>query len=174
MKKVILMVSLVTVIFSSVAMAQGSGTIISSGSIIQTHSQCALAPESVEQVINLGQIADSTLAENEGTGSSARRQFMIKLNDCEVGPQGTVTVVFGGIAGKDGRLAINGEASGASIAINDINDEPLPLGAESQPIKLLPRNNVLVFSLYLQGDGVVENINAGDYQAVASYTLSYN
>lgn len=77
----------------------------------------------------------------------ARTQFMIKLNDSEVDSQRTVPVVFSRIAGKDGRLAINGEASGANVTIIEINGKPLPLGTETQPIKRLPGNNDLVTPL---------------------------
>lgn len=161
---------------SSICMAadQGSGKVTMAGSIIGTQAPCIISPESIDQTVELGQVADVVLLESHGTGKSTPRQFPINLEQCEVTGNGAVSVTFNGMSGKDGRLAITGTASGASVAFTDDSGDVLRLGKPSKGFKLNEGSNTLRFSTYLQGDGAPENIKPGDYQAVTDFTLSYH
>lgn len=164
---------LTTFAFSSAAMAEGSGRMTVSGSIIKTQTSCAIAPESIDQTVTLGQVADAALLENNGSGKSVPQHFNIRLEDCEVSGGNSVTVTFVGAEGKDGRLGITGTASGASVALTDGTGNVLELGKPSKNFSLQNGNNTLPFTVYLQGDGVPGNIQAGDYQAAAGFMLNF-
>jgi type 1 fimbria pilin len=172
-KGLIAVLSLITLTFSSAAMAEGSGKVTVSGSIVKTQASCAIKPESVDQVIDLGQVADAMLLENNGNGKSTPQHFNIELEGCDVSGDNGVTVTFVGMEGKDGRLGITGTASGASIAFADGSGSVLELGKPSKSFALQNGNNSLPFTLYLQGDGVPGNIKPGDYQAVADFKLNF-
>lgn len=160
---------------SSICMAadQGHGAVTMRGSIISTQVPCVITPESIDQTVELGQVSDTVLLENNGSGKSTPRVFSIDLEQCEVTGSNAVSVTFTGTSGKDGRLGITGTASGASVAFTDGSGDVLPLGKPSESFKLNEGNNTLRFATYLQGDGVPGNIKPGDYQAVADFTLSY-
>ncbi|CAI2092119.1 Fimbria A protein precursor [Serratia fonticola] len=144
-----------------------------SGSIIKTQTSCAIAPESIDQTVTLGQVADAALLENNGSGKSTVQRFNIQLEDCEVSGGNSVTVTFVGVEGKEGRLGITGTASGASVALADGSGNVLELGKPSKSISLQNGNNILPFTVYLQGDGVPGNIQAGDYQAATGFMLNF-
>ncbi|ALL40279.1 fimbria A protein [Serratia marcescens] len=174
--KKLMTVSLISLgMVSSVCVAadQGHGKATMVGSIVSTQASCSISPESVDQTIDLGQIADTVLLEANGSGKSTPRSFAINLENCEVGAGSSVSVTFSGMEGKDGRLGISGTASGASIAFTDGTGEVIKLGQPSKSFSLQNGNNILPFAVYLQGDGVPGNIKPGDYHAVADFTLSY-
>jgi type 1 fimbria pilin len=152
---------------------QGHGKAAMVGSIVSTQPTCSLSPESVDQTIDFGQIADTVLQAGNGSGKSTPRNFSINLENCEAGGGNSVNVTFSGAAGKDGRLGISGTASGASIAFTDGAGEVIKLDQPSKSFALQNGNNILSFAAYLQGDGVPGNIKPGDYQAVANFTLNY-
>lgn len=174
--KKLMVVSLVSLgMISSVCVAadQGHGKATMVGSIVSTQATCSISPESTDQTIAFGQIADTVLLEANGSGKSTPRNFTINLENCEVDTGSGVNVTFSGMEGKDGRLGISGVASGVSIAFTDGTGELIKLGHPSKTFSLQNGNNTLPFSVYLQGDGVPGNIKPGDYQAVADFTLSY-
>lgn len=172
-KNLLAVLFLTTIAFSSATMAEGNGRVTVSGSIIKTQTSCSLAPESLDQTIALGQVADAALLENNGSGKSTVQRFNIQLEDCEVSGGNSVTVTFVGVEGKEGRLGITGTASGASVALADGSGNMLELGKPSKSISLQNGNNILPFTVYLQGDGVPGNIKAGDYQAAAGFMLNF-
>lgn len=170
---VVSLISLGMVSSVCVAAGQGHGKATMVGSIVSTQTSCSISPESVDQTINLGQIADTVLLEANGSGKSTARPFSIDLENCDVGDGNSVSVTFSGMEGKDGRLGISGSASGASIAFTDGTGDVIKLGQPSKSFSLQNGNNTLPFAVYLQGDGEPGNIKPGDYQAVADFTLSY-
>ncbi|WP_454889407.1 fimbrial protein [Serratia quinivorans] len=167
------LISLAMVSSVCVAADQGHGQATITGSIVSTQPSCSLSPESVDQTIDFGQIADTVLLAGNGTGKSTSRNFSINLENCDVTGNNSVNVTFVGMAGKDGRLGIIGTARGASIAFADGSGEVIKLGEPSKSFSLQNGNNTLTFSAYLQGDGVPGNIQAGDYQAVADFAVTY-
>ncbi len=185
--KKILLVTAMTGLMTAGAYAapenSGNGKVTFNGSIIT--APCSIAPESVDQIVELGQISDALL-ENNGTsdGQSSPVPFDIKLVDCTIKTGDTVKVTFSGTAATDeadALLAITGTASGAGVQIIDSNNTPITLNKKSDSThKLQPTSNTLKFSAYVKGLGsqgetpAPVKIVSGDFQAVTDFVLSYN
>lgn len=153
---------------------QGQGTVTFTGSIID--APCSIAPESVDQTVELGQISNALLKKG---GKSTSKPFTINLEHCEIEEgKKNVSVTFTGVAtsieGHNGMLSINGQASGASVAITDAGGNLIKLGTASPLVGVNEGNTALRFAAYLQGDGS-ENavVTPGDFTAVADFTLAY-
>lgn len=153
---------------------QGHGKVTFTGSIID--APCSIAPESIDQTVELGQISNVAL---QNSGKSTPRNFSIALENCVFsGPTATnkVTATFTGmesIAGN-GLLGITGTAKGASVAITDGSGQVITLGTPTREQALQNGSNTLNFAAYMQGDGATATITEGDFQAVADFTLAYN
>jgi len=161
---------------TSVAQAadQGHGKVTFTGSIID--APCSIHPDSIDQTVDLGQIANVALA---GGGKSTPRNFTIDLENCMFGTPATrnnVTVTFTGMesAAGNGLLGITGTASGASVAVTDGSGTVIELGTPIKAQLLQEGNNTLSFSAYLQGNGASATITEGNFQAVTDFTLAYN
>ncbi|CAI0993411.1 Fimbria A protein precursor [Serratia fonticola] len=168
----------VAVVFgmSSLAHAadQGHGKVTFTGSIID--APCSIAPESVDQTVDLGQISNAALKDS---GQSTPKNFDIKLEDCSFGTpaaKNKVKVTFTGMesASGNGLLGITGNAKGASVAITQADGSVIKLGTPTKEQVLQDGNNTLNFAAYMQGDGASAAITEGDFQAVADFTLAYN
>lgn len=185
MKKIIL-ATLISGAMSASALAAdaGSGTVTFTGSIIE--AACSIAPDSVDQTVELGAVASSQLAEN---GKSTPRTFQIELQNCDMSfetgtdAEGdpilvkTVSASFtGGISAGDTdqtQLAIIGTASGAGVVIMGPNGEPVKLDgtpSSTPALNLQNGQNILQYAAYLQGNGTVV---PGDFTALATYSLNY-
>ncbi|CAI2021030.1 Fimbria A protein precursor [Serratia proteamaculans] len=170
---------LATVItFSAMSMAhaadQGHGKVTFTGSIID--APCSIAPESIDQTVELGQISNAALKDS---GQSTPKNFDIKLEDCSFGTpaaKNKVQVTFTGMASASGNglLGITGNAKGASVAITQADGQVIELGKPTKEQALQDGNNTLSFAAYMQGDGASAAITEGDFQAVADFTLAYN
>jgi type 1 fimbria pilin len=153
---------------------QGHGKVTFTGSIID--APCSIAPESIDQTIELGQISNAALKDS---GQSTPKNFEIKLEDCSFGTpaaKNKVQVTFTGmesVAGN-GLLGITGNAKGASIAITQGDGAVIELGKPTKEHVLQDGNNTLSYTAYMQGDGASAVITEGDFQAVTDFTLAYN
>ncbi|QNQ55437.1 fimbrial protein [Serratia liquefaciens] len=157
---------------SAFAADQGHGKVTFAGSIID--APCSISPEAADQTVELGQISKVALV---GEGKSTPRKFSIDLENCsfaEKDAKNKVSATFTGMAAENGRLAIGGTASGASIAILDAAGKAIKLGQQTTAQTLQNGNASLNFTAYLQGDGDKATITEGDFQAVADFTLAYN
>lgn len=162
-------------VFGSVSVAnaadQGHGKVTFTGSIIE--APCSIAPNSIDQTVDLGAIANVTLADG---GNSQPKEFNINLEKCSVTTAKTVSTTFDGPAGKGGLLGMIGDAKGASIAITDGSSNIVELGKPTtgQLISVGATEATLPFSAYLKGDGGdAASIIPGKFQSVANFTLSY-
>jgi type 1 fimbria pilin len=149
----------------------GHGKVTFTGSIID--APCSIAPESIDQTVDLGQISNVAL---EGGGHSKPKNFDIKLEDCSFGTPAAknkvqVTFTSMGPVADNGLLGIKGDAKGASVAIVQADGQVITLGEPTKVQTLQDGNNTLSFAAYMQGDGA---ITVGDFQAVADFTLAYN
>jgi len=168
----------VAVVFgmSSLAHAadQGHGRVTFTGSIID--APCSIAPESIDQTVELGQISNASLKDG---GQSAAKSFEIKLDHCSFGTpaaKNKVQLTFTGMesAAGNGLLGITGNAKGASVAITQADGQVIELGKPTKEQALQDGNNTLTFAAYMQGDGASATITEGDFQAVTDFTLAYN
>lgn len=175
MKKIILAALVSGAMSTSVLAAdsQGDGTVTFEGSII--NAACGIAPESVDQTVNLGQVTTKQLL---GGGTSRPVPFTIELVDCEMddpaSPNNLAKVTFtGGISSEvAGALAIQGAAAGAGVVIIGLNGLPVTLdGSTSTDVKFQNGDNSLLFSAYLKG--ATAAATPGAFTALANFTMDY-
>ncbi|ROL62660.1 fimbria A protein [Pseudomonas protegens] len=163
--------SVVSIAADPVAKDQGRGTVTFTGAVID--SPCSISSNSVDQVVELGLISNGVLQANDGKGTSKPKNFEIQLEGCSVATAKTVTTTFTGAAGKDKRLGVTGNAKGVSIVIADGAGAPIDLGKPTVGHGLQEGNNTLLFSAYMQGDGVAADIVPGDFKGVVDFSLAY-
>ncbi|CAI0766273.1 fimbrial protein [Serratia quinivorans] len=170
-----------SVVSTANAANQGSGTVTFSGSII--NAPCSIAPDSVDQTVNLGSVANKALKDG---GKSSPQTFNIKLQDCDITglAKNTVTATFTGTPSKinANNLGLSGTASGASIVLTQGGTD-IKLGEATTATKVGEGNNTLTFAAYLQGEtvtaatktdsAVYAPIVPGDFKSVANFTLAY-
>lgn len=149
---------------------QGSGTVTFNGEIID--APCSVAPESVDQVVEMGQISNRVLLDQ---GKSSTKPFNIELQDCDITTQKSVNITFGGSAdiNNPDLLGIAGSASGAGIGIVTGSGEQVQLGQAADTTTLLEGDNTLEFAAYLQGSSASQAVVPGEFTSVANFTLAY-
>lgn len=151
---------------------QGHGHITFNGSIID--APCSIAPDSVDQTVPLGQVANSALKDG---GESTPVPFQIKLENCDITTSKSVQVTWSGASdnaasgASDKMLGITGTAKGAGIMLKDASEKDVTFGTATPAQKLVAQDNVIQMSAYLKGDGAT--INPGDFTGAADFTLSY-
>ncbi len=160
---------------------QGSGSITFTGSIIT--APCSIAPDSVDQTVNLGSVANKAL---ENGNKSSPQTFNIKLQNCDISDLSnkTVTTTFTGTpsAGNANNLGLNGSAKGASIVLSQ-GGADIKLGEATAATKVIEGTNTLTFAAYLQGEtttaasgttpATYAKIVPGDFKSVANFVLAY-
>ncbi|MGL5840662.1 MAG: fimbrial protein [Aeromonas hydrophila] len=156
----------------------GSGKVTFKGEII--NAPCSVAPESVEQEVNMGQINTKELVKG---GESNTSPFSIKLLNCEISEkEDAVKVTFSGIKDPvDNSLLViggdngNSQASGAGIKMTAPGGAPIVLGTPTAAFALTNGDNELLFSAVLKGyaDQTANPLQAGAFTAVTNFTLSY-
>jgi len=185
MKKVILAALVSGVVMSTSAFAdQGHGKVTFKGEIID--APCSISSDSIDQTVELGQIANSILAAG---GSSTPKQFTIQLDDCVFATDPTtsaplldkVAITFSGAsAGFNPELlgvtGLSGDVDNVGIQITDTKGTPINMGiSTTQEHQLQEGSNTLQYSAYLTGANVgVENIPLGKFEGVTNFTLAYN
>lgn len=160
------------------AVDQGHGKVTFTGSIID--APCSIAPEAVDQTVELGAISKVALKEG---GKSTPRNFQIKLENCELTvddkdpkKNNTVSLTFtGATSAVDAKLlGITGTAKGAGIGLTDGSGNDIVLGTATKAISLQNGSNTLSFAAYLQGDSASKAVIVpGEFQSVADFTLAY-
>lgn len=151
---------------------QGHGKVTFTGSIIE--APCSIAPESIDQTVNMGQISSAALQANGNTGTSTPRNFVIKLENCaEVTSKSVISTFTGASGATEGSLGITGTAKGASIILTNGDGKQIKLGKAADAHMLQDGSNTLLYSAYLQGDGQAATVTPGDFTAIADFTLAY-
>ncbi|WOX53024.1 fimbrial protein [Aeromonas sp. CD] len=149
----------------------GSGKVTFNGEII--NAPCSVAPESVDQVVEMGQVSTKELVNG---GESNSKPFSIKLLNCEISEkEDAVKVTFSGASEQDGLLVIGGGAAGAGIKMSAPGGAPIVLGTPTAAFNLVNGDNELPFSAVLKGytDQTANPLKAGAFTAVTNFTLSY-
>lgn len=154
---------------------QGKGVITFKGTIID--APCSISQASQYQTVEMGQIANVALKDG---GKSTPAPFKIELLGCDLGVLKAATATFKGSPATNPDLfALNGSASGASLAIADHKGVLIKMGAKSPAQSLASGDNFLQFSAYLQGDPKAAEgaekteITTGEFDTIASFTLAY-
>ncbi|WP_265494880.1 fimbrial protein [Providencia heimbachae] len=172
MKKIILATLISGAMSASVLAADmGHGKVSFKGSIIT--APCSISPDSIDQTVDLGLVADSTLA---GGGKSTPRTFDVLLENCKAEDlESGVQLTFSGAAASfdatNKTLGIIGTASGAGVQITNPAGQVVTLGTPSPFQAIQEGNNTLRFAAYLIGDG--DKATTGEFSSVADFTLNY-
>lgn len=146
---------------------QGSGSFKFYGSIID--APCSIQGDK-NQDVPLGQISNAALLNN---GKSKPKDFHIKLVNCVLTTKNAVSVTFTGPKGTiEDSLGMSG-VSGASIIMNDGNNQRIKLGQPTALQTLANIDNSLDFTAYVQGNPGVTDIELGDFTATTNFTLAY-
>ncbi|MEY0164535.1 fimbrial protein [Providencia rettgeri] len=165
MKKVIIGVCVSGMISSSaLAVDQGHGKVTFKGEIID--APCSISADSVDQTVELGQIANSILANG---GASSPKQFTIELEDC-VFPNNAgvkyndkVQITFSGasagfnpkLLGVTGLTPNDALVGNVGIQITDTQGMPIDMGVStSQAHQLQEGSNTLQYSAFMRGANV--------------------
>lgn len=169
-----------TLMLSNISLAdgQGSGRVTFNGEII--NAPCSVAPESVDQTVEMGQISSRALVNR---GESDARIFSINLENCEIDESNdAVKVTFIGTPDPhDNSLLgfIGGTASGAGILLRGAGGAPIVLGAATPAQAITNGDQSLVFSAALKGYGLAaghqppEAVTAGEFTASTTFALTY-
>ncbi|HAN8777297.1 TPA: type 1 fimbrial protein [Escherichia coli] len=153
---------------------QGQGVVNFKGSVI--NAPCGIAPESVDQTIDFGQISKAHL---NNDGQSIQKPVDIKLVNCDFSdgsaPNKTVEVQFTGTteaggAGTD--LGLSRTNAIIRMAAQDGTLVTFDGSAKTNATKLMDGNNTLHYQAWVQkGQKPVEE---GEFSAVANFALTYN
>ncbi|OEE49813.1 fimbrial protein [Vibrio anguillarum] len=175
MKKTIIasaMMMLSASVFAAAAEDTGHGVVNFTGAIID--APCSIAPESMDQTINMGLISNDLL---EKQGETPVRPFSIHLESCSTETAKAATVTFSGRSDsvEKKNLAISGAGKGAAIAlVNQLDDSVIELGTKTKAISIVEGDNVLQF-----GAKLVSNLKEGDkatpgeFKATTNFIISY-
>ncbi|HDZ8855631.1 TPA: fimbrial protein [Aeromonas dhakensis] len=153
---------------------QGHGTIKFIGAIID--APCSIAPESVDQTVQMGEIANVLLNKQ---GATPLRPFEIHLEDCDFATASDATVTFNGIPADTAKksLALNGGGSGGAISlVNKQSGEEIVLGTPTKVASLVNGDNHLKFGAKVistvAADGKVKAV-PGEFDASADFIMTY-
>lgn len=144
------------------------GTITFSGAI---HiAPCSIKPESADQTVQLGSLAQHKLASG---GKSESRPVLIELEGCNLSSleDKTVTTTFTA-APSDVVPGAIGTTGGVGIMMTH-GGRPIVLGTPTAARLLAAGdNNTLEFGAYVQGQATGA-IVPGEFSAVTNFTLAY-
>ncbi|WP_230354406.1 fimbrial protein [Lelliottia sp. WAP21] len=169
-KKLAVCAALMSVVsFSAAAADQGSGVVNFKGTVVD--APCSIAPESVDQTIDFGQISKSQLA--AVNGMSVQMPVNIKLVNCDNSTLQTVAITFTGATASTAptELLTSGPTNTA-VVMNGYGSD-VAWGTEVSGIDLSSADTTLQFNAWVKqkSGGVVAE---GDFQAVTNFTLAYS
>jgi type 1 fimbria pilin len=151
---------------------QGSGAVNFVGAIVD--APCSIDPESTDQTVNMGQVANASLAVN---GKGQVNMFNIKLEGCALDTAKSVDVKFSGAADATAKtnLALQGDAKGAAIELKNMSTgEKIELGKVTSFTDLMDGTNTLKFGATLVKTATgEEEIIPGEFSAIADFVLAY-
>jgi len=159
-------VAMALVSFGANAANQGQGIVNFKGTVID--APCSIAPESVDQTIDFGQISKSHL-NNEGI--SVKKPLNIKLVNCE--PNKSVAVTFTGatLTGDNTALGTAGD-TGTAVVISGQDGQLVQFGSEGATQSLKEGENTLHYSSWVKAASK-GSAKEGDFTAVANFNLTY-
>lgn len=147
----------------------GHGVIKFVGAILD--APCSIAPQSVDQTIQMGQISNSLLVQQ---GEGPLRPFEIRLEGCALDTAKTASITFNGIAddSKKKRLFLNGAAKGAAIAmVSQLDGSEVTLGTPTKALSLVGGDNTLKFGAKMVKNG--EQAILGEFTATSDFIITY-
>lgn len=159
-------------VFAATAVTVSGGTVNFNGSIV--NAACAVASDSINQTVNMGQVKATDLAVSGSVASAV--PFNINLQDCDTSVATTAAVTFTGVAasGAPTDLAAGTGASPAknlAIRLFDSAGTAVVLGSVTKAVNLVGGSNRLPFvAKYYTALG---GVTAGDASATTTFLMTY-
>jgi type 1 fimbria pilin len=149
---------------------QGHGAVKFIGAIID--APCSIAPESVDQTIQMGEISASLLEKN---GASPVRPFEIHLENCDIDTAMSATVSFNGIPSGNSYLALNGGGAGGSLAlVNKNSGADIVIGQATKVADLVNDDRHLKFGAkIIRGAEDRSDILPGEFDVSSDFIMTY-
>lgn len=149
-----------------------NGTVTFNGRILET--PCSVSQNDLQQTVEFGEISKAVLESGE---TSNIRTFDITLKNCTFDVSTTTTIVFNGgtAAGTNDRLALNGGATGAGIAVEYAGSK-IKFDGETPAVDqsvLANGDNNFTFTTYVEKLPSATAINVGEFSTTANFVISY-
>ena len=178
LNKILTIISVTSVLASPMTHAEAEpGKIHFEGAV--TATPCGIVPESLNQVVQLGQVSKANLLQG---GASERQDFEIRLVNCTFGPNDnkTVSITFSGDTsmGFANELKTRGDSGNTVIKLYDHDENPVNFDQALEAVDLVEgsnEQNILHFSAEVamsKQDGAT--VTEGDFDALSTFTLAYN
>jgi len=175
-----LLITLASVSFNlNAAVDEGHGLVHMGGEIIT--SACGIASSSLDQTVDFGNFSFADVYKGKaGNNSYHSIPFEIQLVDCVLSAvsnanesYSSANIIFDGQPDNQDpqSLGITGEAKGVAIQLFSSHGAFLPLGTSTGDYKLVEGNNLLKF--YARVKINPDNAQAGEFQSLVRFTLSY-
>ncbi|STQ90680.1 fimbrial protein [Iodobacter fluviatilis] len=165
-------ISLSVLMAGAHAGSQGGGTVTFQGAIVD--APCSVLPGSADQTVQFGSVSSSKLIAG---GESAKQNFSIGLEGCDISTKNSVEVTFTGLADTNVPALIalqNGTAKGAGIGMVDATGKAVVLGVASSLYALTSGGNQLQFNAFLKGTGATAaDVIPGDFSSMVQFSLNY-
>lgn len=148
----------------------GHGVVNFVGSIID--APCSIAPESLDQTVQMGQISSQLL---EKEGETPVRTFNIHLESCSAATAKSATITFDGNADSvhTNHLAITGTGKGGAVALLNQDESEIHLG-EKIGVAINDGENTLNFGAKLVSNlRKGESATPGEFASTANFVMSY-
>lgn len=166
--------ALLSVLFSGGVAAESSTTIHYGGTLIAL--PCTIEPGTENPYYDLGVTPTKSLYRFTRTSG-----FLItfELKDCDTSLGSLVKASFSGSVNSEGLLmfAPGSEAKGAGIGLEYLDGRPIPIdGTTDYAVPLRDGDMLIRLKAYVQGERDAlanKTLEAGNFTAVMTYTLSY-
>ena len=172
MKHRIIALSIMMSAFSSAAMATGDGTIHFTGEVIDT--PCTISTATDSQTVNLKQSNTTVLATAGSVGEN--QKFSIDLEGCDTTTYTTASIAFTGTP-ADGDTTVlenTGTATNVGIQLTDASGKVLPIDASSSYDATLTDGDSNSIPFYARIIATADGAVAGNVDADATFTITYN
>ncbi|HAW1202394.1 TPA: type 1 fimbrial protein [Escherichia coli] len=163
--------------FGAHAADQGTGTVTFTGKIVD--APCSIAPESVNQTVEMGNISSSAIR----NGSAQVKTFNIRLEGCDLqkynadgsavtdGTWSGVKVTFNGAAADAGNQYL-GVADNVGIELTQ-GGKPLTIGTPADKLVLQGGNQTLSFGAQVKAVDKTKAIPLTSFNTVANFAVAY-
>jgi type 1 fimbria pilin len=132
---------------------------------------CNISSSSEEQIVDFKNIPSKTFISHNRT---VPEKFSFLLTECDLSLGQTVTVSFQGRESDlaSGNFATDGDAKGISIALEDIQGNPVVPNQPATALLLNEGDTLLEYNAYIQADDY-SRVDFGDFTSSVTFSFEY-
>ncbi|MBI6550261.1 fimbrial protein [Xenorhabdus lircayensis] len=146
----------------------GQGEIKFTGSVVD--APCNITHESLDQSVRFGLLSKSLL----NKGEEAKKEFAIKLEQCEPSIAKQVEIKFSGLHNDASELSMQGGAKNVAVRLEGMNGENIILGQKTTATNLGANTNELHFFAYAKkAKDSKGEVTEGDFSGMTNFLMSY-